>query len=371
MTKKKSCLVAMSGGIDSSVTAKLLQEEGYDCVGVMMRLLPADMEPISSFEAAAQDARRVARDLDIPFHILDLRADFKKEVIDPFILAYSQARTPNPCVNCNKFMKFGRLLAFADELGLDYLATGHYVRLAYREEYGRKVLIKGDDEKKDQSYFMYRLDQKQLSRCIFPLGDYDKDQVRVLAAHLGFDVKKKGESQEICFIPDDDYRAFLQDRRPGTLFPGDFIDLEGKVLGRHQGLSFYTIGQRKGLGIALGYPAYVVSMDVEANTITLGQADDLKGQAFKVTSLNFSAIDWPTDPLQTTVKVRYRSQAVGARVEVEARKENEEENRENKERKGRVYLDQPLSAITPGQSAVFYEGQVLLGGGIIEGLIEN
>lgn len=351
---KEKILVAMSGGIDSSAVAYMLSEQGYEIAGAMMRLLPEEMEGISAFESARQDAERVCALLDIPFFLLDLRETFKREVIDPFVDEYLRGRTPNPCVNCNKFMKFGELISFAKERGFDKVVTGHYVNLEYREEYGRNVLIMGKDKGKDQSYFMYQLTGEQLNYCMFPLGDYQKDAVRVIAEKLGFDVKAKGESQEICFIPDDDYRTFVSMQTKTPIKKGAFVDMEGNIIGEHKGLPYYTVGQRKGLGIALGTPAYVVRLTPDENTITVGSKEDLFSGVFYISDAVFSAIEPPKEPLETMVKVRYRSPAVPCTVTPEAQ--------------GRFRVELPVdaSAITPGQSAVFYNGEVLLGGGIIE-----
>ncbi len=351
---KEKILVAMSGGIDSSAVAYMLSEQGYEIGGAMMRLLPAEMEEISAFESARQDAERVCVLLDIPFFLLDLRDTFKKEVIEPFVDEYLNGRTPNPCVNCNKFLKFGELISFAKERGYDKVVTGHYVNLEYREEYGRSVLVMGKDKGKDQSYFMYQLTGEQLDYCMFPLGDYHKDDVRVIAEKLGFDVKAKGESQEICFIPDDDYRSFVGKHTKMPISKGAFVDMEGNVIGEHKGLPYYTVGQRKGLGIALGKPAYVVRLNPNDNTITVGSKEDLLSGVFHIKNAVFSAIEPPIEPLETMVKVRYRSPAVLCTVIPEA------------EGRYRVELPVDASAITPGQSAVFYHGEVLLGGGIIE-----
>lgn len=347
-------LVAMSGGIDSSSVAYMLKQKGYDVGGVMMRLLPSDLEEDSNYQASKQDAERVCELLNIPFYLLDLRDVFKKEVIEPFVSEYLHGRTPNPCVNCNKFLKFGELISFAKNKGYDKIVTGHYVNLEFREEYNGMVLVKGKDTKKDQSYFMYQLTREQLKYCLFPLGNYHKDEVRTIAEKLGFDVKAKGESQEICFIPDDDYRSFVANNSELPIKKGSFVDTKGNIIGEHNGLPYYTVGQRKGLGIALGVPAYVTKLNCDDNTITVGFKEDLLTKSFFIRNAVFSAIDSPKETLNATVKVRYRSNTVPCTIQY------------IEEGYYKVQMQAMASAITPGQSAVFYQDDVLLGGGVIE-----
>ncbi len=352
-TDTKNIFIAMSGGVDSSAVAALLKEEGHRLAGGIMRLLPEELESDSTFESALADARRIADMLDIPFYVLDLREAFREQVIDVFLHEYGAGRTPNPCVMCNRFMKFGLLLGFAREKGYQRIATGHYAKASWSETYGKTVLRKGDDLRKDQSYFMYRLTTEQLEACEFPLGIYTKDRILEKATQLGFNVKQKGESQEICFIPDDDYRSFLRRYGREGMTEGAFVDLQGNPIGTHQGIGFYTVGQRKGLGLALGYPAYVCRIDPAANTIMVGPRESLEQTTFQVGDVVLSALDSLSEPLETTVKVRYRSRPLKAIVYPE------------KNGDCRVELQEPEAAITPGQSAVFYDEDIVLGGGFI------
>jgi len=352
-----SVLVAMSGGMDSSCAAALLKEAGHQVGGVMMRLLPEDQEGDSAFGASLQEARRMADLLEIPFFLLDLRQEFYRQVIEPFMDEYMAGRTPNPCVRCNRFLKFGALLDYASAQGFDLLATGHYARIFRDPDSGIFKLCRGEDPGKDQSYFLYRLSQEQRSRILFPLGTFQKSRIREMARELGFDVEGRGESQEICFIPDDDYRSFLRNRYPEDPEEGWFADSSGNRLGRHKGLAFYTVGQRKGLGLALGYPAYVYDMDPLTRTIYVGPRQMLERHGFTVADPVFPGLPGETlkEPLKVLVKVRYRSGMQPAILHPP-------------DRAGtcRVELLQPESAITPGQSAVFYqEDGCVLGGGTI------
>lgn len=346
----KKALIAMSGGVDSSVAAYLAQQAGYDCIGGTMRMcdeallgqMPTDPAP---------DAQKVAQRLGIPFYAFDVFADFKELVAEPFICSYEQGDTPNPCIRCNKTMKFGWLLDQAEKLGCDKIVTGHYARI--REENGRYLLQKAMDEQKDQTYFLACLNQKQLSKIYLPLGKLTKAQVREIAQAQGFVTARKKDSQDICFIPDGDYKAFME-RYTGKTYPGgDYLDMDGKVIGKHTGAVGYTLGQRKGLGIALGQPAYVCRKDMEKNTVTLGTNEDLFRKVLRATDWNFMPFETLEKPMRVLAKVRYRHTAQPATV-------YPEENGT-----ARVEFDEHQRAITTGQAVVLYDGDTVVGGGTI------
>ena len=342
----KKIVVAMSGGVDSSVAAALLKEEGYDVIGVTMKLWPGN----SSSERCCsvsniEDAQIVAKQLGISHHVLDLQEIFKRTIIDHFISEYERGRTPNPCVRCNKRIKFGALLKHVRQLGADNIATGHYARIKIFK--GKYLLKKGVDAKKDQSYFLYSLDQKALSRTIFPLGGLTKQEVRRIAKKFKLNVADKEESQEICFV----------EGNFGELFhpkEGDIIDLSGKVIGKHKGYQLYTIGQRKGLGLSRKNPAYVLKIDPKTNTITVGDRGDVYGDDLIAGDLNWISADRIDAPTKVKAKIRYNSPESDAEI-LPLSKE-----------KIRVMFKKPQFAITPGQSVVFYNGDTVVGGGIIQ-----
>ncbi|MBN2681693.1 MAG: tRNA 2-thiouridine(34) synthase MnmA [Bacteroidales bacterium] len=358
--KKEKVLVAMSGGIDSSVAAILLLEQGYELEGVTFRT----WDYISSGCLEKQtgccsvdsimEAKHLAEKLGFPHHILDIRNTFEKEVIQNFVDEYLSGRTPNPCVVCNSHIKWGKILEKADELNCKYIATGHYARI--RQENSRFVLSKGVDSIKDQSYFLWNLTQENLSRTLFPLGEYNKDEIRKIAAERGFvKLSEKRESQEICFIPDNDYRKFLLERLPDLKEKykgGKYLSTDGKQIGTHEGFPFYTIGQRKGLGIALGFPAFVTKIDAENNQITIGTREDLDDTEMKVRDINLIKYDSLPSKQNVLVKIRYRNE--GSLAEITS-----------KDNYAEIRFINPVSAITPGQSAVFYENDDVIGGGII------
>lgn len=353
---KQRVLMAMSGGIDSSVAAMLLRESGYDLIGVTYRVhdpLPGGGGGCSNTNAIT-DARQLAHQLGIEHHVLDLRQAFGELVIRDFIDEYLRGRTPNPCVLCNAVIKWGKLAELADRLGCDHIATGHYARVA--REGNRYFLRKGVDETKDQTYFLWRLSQENLARTLFPLGEYTKAEVRQMALARGHEqLSRKSESQEICFIPDNDYRTFLAANVPDYnkhYGPGPYVDTAGHVLGTHQGYPNYTIGQRKGLGIALGHPAFVVAIHPERNEVVLGTRDELQGTTLHATRVNHMKYATFPDGLPVTVKIRYRNAGVPAIVHPVA--------------DGiRLNLLTPIDSITPGQSVVLYDGPDLLAGAII------
>ena len=342
----------MSGGVDSSVALWLALNKGYSCQGAYMQMCSKALlghEP----RADAQDAAAVAQRLQVPFSVLDGTQAFIRHVAEPFISAYENGSTPNPCITCNKTIKFGLLLEQALQMGCNTLITGHYARVCRDEDTGRFLLKKAADENKDQSYFLACLNQAQLSHICLPLGELTKDQVRKIAEEQGFINARKRDSQDICFIPDGDHVGFME-RYRGKAYPqGDYLDLAGNVVGKHNGAAGYTIGQRKGLGIALGAPAYVCAKDMKKNTVTLGPNEALFKRALRATDWNWFPFPALTEPLRVLAKVRYRHAPQWATV-------TPEENGY-----ARVEFDQPQRAITAGQAVVLYDGDTVVGGGTI------
>lgn len=353
-------LIAMSGGIDSTVAAILLKEQGYDLVGVTYRVYDQIAQGCMEKEKgccsvnALFEAKRMAESLGFEHHIIDIRKDFEETVIRNFIDEYLNGRTPNPCVMCNSVIKWGKLIEMADRLGCEYIATGHYARIG--QQNGRYFLRKGVDETKDQTYFLWTLTQENLARTIFPLGEFTKPEVRQMALERGYEqLSQKGESQEICFIPDNDYRHFLSEQVENfsdTYGPGWFIDTSGKRLGEHRGFPNYTIGQRKGLGIALGQPMFVVAINAQTNEVTLGTREELKGNSFRISSPSLMKYASLPPGYEATVKIRYRNPGAKALIYPEGDTFN-------------ICFRENMDSITPGQSAVFYEENDVIGGGII------
>ena len=353
----------MSGGVDSSVVAALLVEQGYDVMGLFMRIgieSPTDGDAMSAgggmgrrkgccSATDAADARFVAGKLNIPLYALDFKDDFDR-LIEYFADEYSHGRTPNPCVVCNDRLKFGRLLEYADAVGADCVATGHYARIGERN--GRPVLMKAIDPRKDQSYVLFGIDRSVLDHAEFPLGEMTKDRVRAEALRRGLPVHDKPESMEICFVPDQDYARVVRQRRPESFAPGDVVDADGNVLGRHDGLPHYTIGQRRGLGIAAGKPIYVTRIDLESNTVVMGERDALLRRSLIADKVKL-LIDQPRDRFAAQAKIRYLHPAAEATVTL------------LNHARMRVDFDQPQRAITPGQACVLYDGDVVIGGGWI------
>ena len=344
----EKALIAMSGGVDSSVAAYLMQQAGFDCSGAMMQLWESQQA------GCAEDAKKVAQRLGMDFHIFDYTSHFRKEVVDTFICCYEQGGTPNPCIQCNRHLKFGALLEKAIAMGYQKLATGHYARIEKDDNTGRYLLLRAEDKNKDQTYFLSCLTQEQLKHIVFPLGALTKDQVRQIAQEQGFLNAKKKDSQDICFIPDGDYLSFMKAYTGKTYPSGDFLDLSGKVLGKHGGAVGYTIGQRKGLGLAMGQPVYVCKKDMEKNTVTVGSNDDLFRSALLADNWNWIAIPELTEPIRVTAKIRYRHIEQPATVYPEANGW------------ARVEFDAPQRAITPGQTIVVYDGDKVIGGGTIQ-----
>ncbi|MBI2161648.1 MAG: tRNA 2-thiouridine(34) synthase MnmA [Candidatus Rokubacteria bacterium] len=354
-------VVGMSGGVDSSVAAALLVEQGYDVVGVTMRVWPWQEpdEPVKRFGSccgtdAVDDARRVARALGIPYYVLDMAREFDRAVIGPFAGDYRAGRTPVPCVACNSDLKFGSLLARARAWDAVAVATGHYARVARHGATGRFVLLRARDAEKDQTDFLWPLGQAQLAAARFPVGELTKAEVREHARRLGLVTADKPESQEICFVPDDDYRGFLKKRDPAMFRSGPIVDRQGNVLGTHEGVAGYTIGQRKGLGLAAGRPLYVVELDAERNTLVVGGADELARARLVARPVNFIADEPPTRGLRVMAKIRHKHEPAPATVRALPASGAE------------VLFDEPQRAITPGQSVVFYQGECCVGGGVIE-----
>ena len=360
---KVKVVVAMSGGVDSSAAAGILQKQGYEVIGITMCFgfkEAGKKKPSCCGIEGIEDARRVARALGIKHYVLNFDQVLQEKVIKNFISEYLSGRTPNPCVRCNEYLKFERLLNKAKSLGAKYLATGHYAKIALSSQLsalsGKYLLKKGKDKYKDQSYFLYRLKQEQLKHILFPLGDYTKTQVRKIAAEFDLPVKNKPGSQEICFIPDDDYRIFLSQalRSKGLkIRPGPIVDSSGKALGEHKGIPFYTIGQREGLGIAAGYPIYIIRMDSRKNTIVVGKKEEVFSSGLVAGDLSFTN-EAVKREVALRVKIRYNQREVPAKVSPESKN------------KLKVVFSQAQFAVTPGQSAVFYRGNTVVGGGIIE-----
>ncbi len=337
-------LVALSGGVDSSVAAHLLLQQGHTCVGATMQLLDGAEQQIA-------DAKAVADRLGIPFYAFDMRKEFCEKVIDEFIRSYENGDTPNPCVVCNKQLKFGLLLEKAKELGCDFIATGHYAKVEHMN--GRYVLKKAETLEKDQSYFLYSLSQEVLSRVLFPLGSYSKPEIRGIAEELGLATAQKKDSQDICFVPDGDYVKVIEEYTEKTYPKGNFVDTSGNILGEHQGIIRYTTGQRKGLGIALGKPMYVGSKNVTTNEVTLCSDEELYSDTVLARDFNWVAFPTPPETLRCSARIRYRHIEQPATVLIEGDTV-------------KIKFDEPQRAATSGQSVVLYDGDRCLGGGIIK-----
>jgi tRNA-specific 2-thiouridylase len=355
---KQKVLMAMSGGVDSTTAALLLKENGYDVIGVTLKMFDSKdiglgAEGDSSVSNAA-DAKSAAEKFGFPHYVFDFCDCFRKHVIDHFIAEYESGRTPNPCVDCNKHVKLGHLFAKAEELGCDCIATGHYANVKFNEETGRWLLLRGEDRQKDQSYMLYTLTQKQLAHILFPLGHLHKTQIRERAEAEGLQNARKPDSQDICFVPDGDYARVIRNITKRAPRPGKFIHLDGTVLGTHKGQLHYTIGQRKGLGIAYRYPLYVVKKDVEKNIVYLGPQEALFSSTLIAENCNLISVPELTGPLRVTAKPRYRAKDVPAVIEPMA------------DGNIKVIFDEPQRALTPGQAVVFYQDDAVVGGGTIK-----
>jgi tRNA-specific 2-thiouridylase len=355
--KRQRVVCGMSGGVDSSATAALLIEQGYDVIGITLKLWPQDCvnraEDKCCGPQAVTDARSVCDKLDVPYYLVDESADFQKHVIQYFADEYKAGRTPNPCVMCNQNLKFGRLIDRADQLGADFIATGHFARVEKNADGSRILLKRGKDSRKDQSYFLFSLRQDQLARIIFPLGEKTKSDTRDVARHCNLKTAEKEESMEICFVPDNNYGGFLQQANLVQKHRGEIVDVHGHVLGQHDGIEFYTIGQRKGLGITTPKPVYVVELDAEHNRVVVGDEAALDRDEFIADRCNWHPFEKLTAPIEVTAKIRYNHPGASATV-------TPLENG-----KVKVKLHSPARAITPGQAAVFYQDDLVVGGGWI------
>lgn len=356
----KKVVVGMSGGVDSSVAAYLLKKQGYEVIGVTMQIWQ-DEDQCAIEEnggccglSAAEDARRVAQALDIPYYVLNFKEEFRHFVMDPFVESYLHGRTPNPCILCNRYVKWDALLKRSQELGADYIATGHYARITQLEN-GRYVIRNSVTAKKDQTYALYSLTQRQLSHTLMPVGDYEKGEVRKIAQDLGLPVASKPDSQDICFVPDKDYAAVVERKACGNVPPaGNFVAKDGTILGQHKGIIHYTIGQRKGLNLAMGYPVFVTRIRPETNEVVIGGAEDVFTDSLLCNDLNFMAVEDIHGPVELLAKIRYSHAGVPCVIEKTAEDELV------------CLFKKPVRAVTPGQAVVFYQEDYVFGGGTIK-----
>ena len=351
-------LIAMSGGVDSSITALIMKQEGYDCIGVTMKLHFENATDKCGGKKDLEDAALVCEKLRIPHEAKDFSSSFKCCVMDKFVKTYRNGGTPNPCIDCNKNMKFKGLLEYADTIGADVIATGHYARIEYNDKTSRWELLKATDDNKDQSYVLYNLTQDQLSRVRFPLGSMTKDEVRALAEQHGFVNARKRDSQDICFVPDRDYAGFVDEYDGIKSVPGNFVTPEGEILGQHKGITHYTIGQRKGLGIALGSPLFVTKIDPNRNEVVLSHGTGLYKKTIRINEINLISVDSIQMPIKASVKIRYRHKEQAATVHQIGDDLIE------------ITFDEPQRAPTLGQAAVIYDGDKVVGGGTICEIID-
>lgn len=352
-------MIAMSGGVDSSVAALLTQRAGYECTGAMMRLFSNEEIGIEGESRCcslddAEDARSVAHRIGMPFFVFNFSDKFRDCVIEKFVRTYKHGATPNPCIDCNRFLKFERFFLRAQEMGIDHIVTGHYASVYYDDVSHRWGLRKGIDDSKDQSYVLYALTQEQLAHTLLPLGTMTKKEVRAIAEENNFINARKRESQDICFVPDGDYASFIERYTGEPLAAGDFVDTHGNVIGRHRGFVRYTIGQRRGLGLSLREPLYVCAKRAQDNTVVLGKSDELFSKSLTASDINLITCEKITSPIHVKAKTRYRQREAWATVE------------QIGDSRIRVDFDEPMRAITSGQAVVLYDGDIVVGGGTID-----
>lgn len=356
--EQKTVVVGMSGGVDSSVAAWLLKEQGYNVIGITMQIWQDEEQAVQEENggccglSAVDDARRVAASLGIPYYVMNFKHEFKCQVIDYFIDEYAKGRTPNPCIACNRYVKWEALLKRSLDIGADYIATGHYARIVQLEN-GRYTLKRSATLAKDQTYALYNLTQEQLKRTLMPVGEYSKDQIREIAENIGLLVANKPDSQDICFVPDGDYAGYIEKEAGIQIQPGNFVDKNGKVLGTHKGIVHYTVGQRKGLGIALGYPAFVIEIRPETNEVVLGTKEESMRKTLRANRLNFMSIEKLDEPMHVFAKIRYNHKGAWCTIEMAGKDEL------------LCTFDEPVGAPAPGQALVIYDGEYVLGGGTI------
>ena len=355
---KGKVVVGMSGGVDSSVAAWLLKEQGYDVIGVTMQIWQDEENEVQEENggccglSAVDDARRVASSIGIPYYVMNFKQEFQKNVIDYFTKEYLNGRTPNPCIACNRYVKWEALLQRSLSIGADYIATGHYARIDKLPN-GRYAIRRSATLAKDQTYALYNLTQEQLAHTLMPVGNYSKDKIREMAEEIGLQVANKPDSQDICFVPDGDYATFIEENADASIHQGNFVTPDGKILGKHKGIIHYTVGQRKGLGLALGYPAFVLEIRPETDEVVIGTYEESLTHTLHANELNFMSVEDITEPVRVFAKIRYNHKGAWCTVE----KTGEDEIT--------CTFDEPIRAVTPGQAVVLYDGEYVLGGGTI------